>query len=457
MCVRNNAQLRVRYFGADIRSLDHRRHVHSAPVEHCRIEMKFAAVVALAGAAVASAATFTPAVFQTRLQTVGTDAAKLNASLAVANLTYSSAYAIHTTALQTIKDINNATATCQNVTGFTAANGVTTIQYVSASIAPPTLNALSNLIKKKAAFDSFKLGSLAKSDVNMLHNSTSALAACIVKQITNATVTPLDTAFNQAGALLLVSSIADSRVATGCSSICQREVKTHQTGWKRDTGWPSMHTTGLFLHAFPPIPSTSGSHAFGEEEISNFNAADLTLPIACISSLMKSVVGEIKVAKDAKQCMQECVSEFIAFLASEAAEYVETSKRRCINAEDLLRAMKTLGFDNYAEISHIHLAKLRELMMTERPKRKKGKLVDHQRTATDLSQTSTLQVASSSTSNTNDAVLAATAALQEDSDSDDSLDRDSSNDRHSSQSDRVDSWRSDVPWRCARQSSRGRS
>ncbi|KHN84099.1 Eukaryotic translation initiation factor 3 subunit L [Toxocara canis] len=57
---------------------------------------------------------------------------------------------------------------------------------------------------------------------------------------------------------------------------------------------------------------------------------DRFLPIANISRLMKNVIPSTgKVAKDAKECVQECVSEFISFITSEASD-------RCI-CEPLIR------------------------------------------------------------------------------------------------------------------------
>ena len=45
---------------------------------------------------------------------------------------------------------------------------------------------------------------------------------------------------------------------------------------------------------------------------------DRYLPIANISRIMKrSIPPTAKVSKDAKECVQECVSEFIAFITSE--------------------------------------------------------------------------------------------------------------------------------------------
>lgn len=77
---------------------------------------------------------------------------------------------------------------------------------------------------------------------------------------------------------------------------------------------------------------------------------------------MKSAVPPTaKIAKDAKECVQECVSEFISFITSEAAEKCQLEKRKTIGGEDILYAMGTLGFDNYAETLKIHLAKLRQV------------------------------------------------------------------------------------------------
>ena len=50
---------------------------------------------------------------------------------------------------------------------------------------------------------------------------------------------------------------------------------------------------------------------------------DRYLPIANISRIMKrSIPPTAKISKDAKECVQECVSEFIAFITSEQAFYM---------------------------------------------------------------------------------------------------------------------------------------
>ncbi|XP_018649131.1 putative nuclear factor Y transcription factor subunit B homolog [Schistosoma mansoni] len=64
-----------------------------------------------------------------------------------------------------------------------------------------------------------------------------------------------------------------------------------------------------------------------------------------------------QIAKDAKECVQECVSE--------AADKCQTEKRKTINGEDILCAMNTLGFDNYIEPLRAFLVKFREISKLE--------------------------------------------------------------------------------------------
>lgn len=69
----------------------------------------------------------------------------------------------------------------------------------------------------------------------------------------------------------------------------------------------------------------------------------------------------LQIAKDAKECVQECVSEFISFITSEASERCAQEKRKTINGEDVLFAMGTLGFDPYIAPLKIYLQKYRDV------------------------------------------------------------------------------------------------
>ena len=103
---------------------------------------------------------------------------------------------------------------------------------------------------------------------------------------------------------------------------------------------------------------------------------------APVARIMKTALPDnAKIAKEAKECMQECVSEFISFITSEgrfpgkfqgevythtnthlpASEKCHQEKRKTVNGEDILFAMTSLGFENYAEALKIYLSKYREV------------------------------------------------------------------------------------------------
>ncbi|XP_050072300.1 uncharacterized protein LOC126560384 [Anopheles maculipalpis] len=94
---------------------------------------------------------------------------------------------------------------------------------------------------------------------------------------------------------------------------------------------------------------------------------DRFLPIANITKIMKqSIPSNGKIAKEARECIQECVSEFISFITSEASDRCHMEKRKTINGEDILCAMYALGFDDYIEPLKLYLSKYKDNMLTER-------------------------------------------------------------------------------------------
>eukprot|EP00063_Salmo_salar_P050542 XP_014025377.1 PREDICTED: nuclear transcription factor Y subunit beta isoform X2 [Salmo salar] len=108
-------------------------------------------------------------------------------------------------------------------------------------------------------------------------------------------------------------------------------------------------------------------HEEGNGSKENFREQDIYLPIANVARIMKNAVPQTgKIAKDAKECVQECVSEFISFITSEASERCHQEKRKTINGEDILFAMSTLGFDMYVEPLKLYLQKFREAMKGEK-------------------------------------------------------------------------------------------
>lgn len=95
---------------------------------------------------------------------------------------------------------------------------------------------------------------------------------------------------------------------------------------------------------------------------------DRFLPIANVAKIMKKAIpASGKIAKDARECVQECVSEFISFITSEASDRCHMEKRKTINGEDILFAMTTLGFDNYVDPLKLYLQKYREATKGDKP------------------------------------------------------------------------------------------
>lgn len=110
---------------------------------------------------------------------------------------------------------------------------------------------------------------------------------------------------------------------------------------------------------------------------------DRFLPICNIIKIMKVPVPQNgKIAKDARECIQECVSEFISFISSEAIERSVAENRKTVNGDDLLVAFSNLGFDNYVEPLSIYLQKYRESNKSDR-----NLFVDNSYTSEDINET----------------------------------------------------------------------
>ncbi|MFS7900268.1 putative transcription factor Hap3/NF-YB family [Helianthus anomalus] len=105
----------------------------------------------------------------------------------------------------------------------------------------------------------------------------------------------------------------------------------------------------LFMVEAPPSPG-GGSHESGVDpspRSSNVREQDRFFPIENISRIMKKgLPADDKIAKDAKETVQECVSEFISLITSEQCQ---REKRKTVNDDDLLWAMATLRFKDYIE------------------------------------------------------------------------------------------------------------
>ncbi|XP_065866602.1 nuclear transcription factor Y subunit B-1-like [Euphorbia lathyris] len=119
-----------------------------------------------------------------------------------------------------------------------------------------------------------------------------------------------------------------------------------------------------------------GGSPVGSPSSGNISEQDRFLPIANVSRIMKkSLPANAKISKEAKETVQECVSEFISFITGEASDKCQREKRKTINGDDLLWAMTTLGFENYVSPLKLYLNNYRE---TEGDKNSIPRQEDHQ-------------------------------------------------------------------------------
>ncbi|KAE8721929.1 Nuclear transcription factor Y subunit B-3 [Hibiscus syriacus] len=94
----------------------------------------------------------------------------------------------------------------------------------------------------------------------------------------------------------------------------------------------------------------------------NNKEQDRFLPIANVGRIMKKVIpSNGKISKDAKETVQECVSEFISFVTGEASDKCQREKRKTINGDDIIWAITTLGFEEYVGPLKLYLSKYREI------------------------------------------------------------------------------------------------
>ncbi|KAL2347219.1 hypothetical protein Fmac_001219 [Flemingia macrophylla] len=111
----------------------------------------------------------------------------------------------------------------------------------------------------------------------------------------------------------------------------------------------------------PESPSLKTCNNNVNNNINN-KEQDRFLPIANVGRIMKKAIpGNGKISKDAKETVQECVSEFISFVTGEASDKCQREKRKTINGDDLIWSITTLGFEDYVDPLKSYLQKYKEI------------------------------------------------------------------------------------------------
>nr|XP_043620323.1 nuclear transcription factor Y subunit B-6-like [Erigeron canadensis] len=116
----------------------------------------------------------------------------------------------------------------------------------------------------------------------------------------------------------------------------------------------------------PPLPNNNSPIITRDNECL-VREQDRLMPIANVIRIMRRILPpHAKISDDAKETVQECVSEYISFVTGEANDRCQREQRKTITAEDILWAMSKLGFDDYIEPLTIYLHRYREIYGGER-------------------------------------------------------------------------------------------
>ncbi|KAK3007579.1 hypothetical protein RJ639_013324 [Escallonia herrerae] len=128
-----------------------------------------------------------------------------------------------------------------------------------------------------------------------------------------------------------------------------------------------MH--GFFLGLPLPAGIVINNNNDNEQKVSNEQRSaqgaarneDQYIPITKLARIMRRVLpAHATISDDAKKPIQECVSEFINFITSEAIEKCQREHRKTLTAEDILYAMHALGFEMYIAPLTTYLNRLRQ-------------------------------------------------------------------------------------------------
>ncbi|KAI5330720.1 hypothetical protein L3X38_020846 [Prunus dulcis] len=110
------------------------------------------------------------------------------------------------------------------------------------------------------------------------------------------------------------------------------------------------------------LTSSNGTTTTTDDNECVVREQDRFMPIANVIRIMRKILPpHAKISDDAKETIQECVSEYISFITGEANERCQREQRKTITAEDVLWAMSKLGFDDYIEPLTLYLHRYREM------------------------------------------------------------------------------------------------
>lgn len=156
-------------------------------------------------------------------------------------------------------------------------------------------------------------------------------------------------------------------------------------GWTGGMNVRADTSNSMGLPSQNQVNNSSGGGGDENSTECTVREQDRFMPIANVIRIMRKILpAHAKISDDAKETIQECVSEYISFITGEANDRCQREQRKTITAEDVLWAMSKLGFDDYIEPLTMYLHRYREydggergsLRTTTDPLVKRASLVD---------------------------------------------------------------------------------
>ncbi|XP_031098245.1 transcriptional activator hap3-like [Ipomoea triloba] len=78
--------------------------------------------------------------------------------------------------------------------------------------------------------------------------------------------------------------------------------------------------------------------------------AQKDIPLSTVLKIMREAIPRsARIADEAKETVQKCVTEFIHYVTAKANERAKQERRKTVTTEDLIWAMRALGLGSYAE------------------------------------------------------------------------------------------------------------
>jgi len=75
--------------------------------------------------------------------------------------------------------------------------------------------------------------------------------------------------------------------------------------------------------------------------------------------MKKAIPNHMKISQSALLCMQQCTTEFILFIQSEANDIAKKRRSKRVSSEDILEAMHALDLDCYATLCELYMHQYR--------------------------------------------------------------------------------------------------